>query len=220
MSLPSQRALVAPLVAQNPITLQILGVCSALAVTRSLATALLMSASLTAVLAASNLTISLIRSQIPRSVRLIVQITIISSLVIVTDQVLRAYAFELSRQLSVFVGLIVTNCIVLGRAESFALHHGPGESLLDGIGNGLGYSIVLILVGGTRELFGTGALLGVPLLPLAREGGWYVPMGGLLLPPSAFFLIGLLIWAIRSWRREQVEPLEYPDAVAGREGEP
>jgi Na+-transporting NADH:ubiquinone oxidoreductase subunit D len=220
MSLPSQRTLVAPLVAQNPITLQILGICSALAVTRSLATALLMSASLTAVLAASNLTISLIRSQIPRSVRLIVQITIISSLVIVTDQVLRAYAFELSRQLSVFVGLIVTNCIVLGRAESFALHHGPGESLLDGIGNGLGYSAVLILVGSVRELFGTGALLGVPLLPLVHDGGWYVPMGGLLLPPSAFFLIGLLIWAIRSWRREQVEPAEYPDAVAAREGAP
>jgi Na+-transporting NADH:ubiquinone oxidoreductase subunit D len=211
------RALLAPLVEQNPITLQILGICSALAVTRSLATALLMSASVTAVLAASNFSISLIRHQIPRSVRLIVQITIISSLVIVTDQVLRAYAFELSRQLSVFVGLIVTNCIVLGRAESFALHNGPGQSLLDGIGNGLGYSAVLIAVGTLRELFGAGTLLGAPVFALAREGGWYVPMGLFLLPPSAFFLIGLLIWALRSWRREQVEPAEYPDALASRE---
>jgi Na+-transporting NADH:ubiquinone oxidoreductase subunit D len=220
MSVRLPRTLVAPLVEQNPITLQILGVCSALAVTRSLATALLMSAAVTAVLAASNLAISLIRSQIPRSVRLIVQITIIASLVIVTDQVLRAYAFELSRQLSVFVGLIVTNCIVLGRAESFAMHRGPGASLLDGIGNGLGYSGVLILVGGVRELFGTGALLGVPLLPLAHDGGWYVPMGLLLLPPSAFLLIGLLIWALRSVRRDQVEPVDYPDAVASREAAP
>jgi Na+-transporting NADH:ubiquinone oxidoreductase subunit D len=211
------RTLIAPIVAQNPITLQLLGICSALAVTRSLATALLMSASVTAVLAASNLSISLIRHQIPRSVRLIVQITIIASLVIVTDQVLRAYAFELSRQLSVFVGLIVTNCIVLGRAESFALHNGPGASLLDGIGNGLGYSAVLIAVGTVRELLGAGTLLGAPVLALAREGGWYVPMGLLLLPPSAFFLIGLLIWALRSWRREQVEPPEYPDAVSSPE---
>jgi Na+-transporting NADH:ubiquinone oxidoreductase subunit D len=216
----ARRTLLAPLVEQNPITLQILGICSALAVTRSLATALVMSASVTAVTAVSNLSISLIRHQIPRSVRLIVQITIIASLVIVTDQVLRAYAFELSRQLSVFVGLIVTNCIVLGRAESFALHNGPGASLLDGIGNGLGYSAVLILIGSVRELMGAGSLLGVSVLPLAREGGWYVPMGLFLLPPSAFFLIGLLIWALRSWRREQVEPPEYPDAVAARKAAP
>lgn len=216
----ARRTLLAPLVEQNPITLQILGICSALAVTRSLATALLMSASVTAVVAASNFSISLIRHQIPRSVRLIVQITIIASLVIVTDQVLRAYAFELSRQLSVFVGLIVTNCIVLGRAESFALHNGPGASLLDGIGNGLGYSAVLILIGSVRELMGAGSLLGVSVLPLAREGGWYVPMGLFLLPPSAFFLIGLLIWALRSWRSEQIEPPEYPDAVAARKVAP
>jgi Na+-transporting NADH:ubiquinone oxidoreductase subunit D len=212
------RALLAPLVEQNPITLQILGICSALAVTRSLATALLMSASVTAVVAASNVSISLLRRQIPHSVRLIVQITIIASLVIVTDQVLRAYAFDLSRQLSVYVGLIVTNCIVLGRAESFALHNGPGASLLDGIGNGLGYSAVLIGVGSVRELLGAGTLLGAPVLALAREGGWYVPMGLFLLPPSAFFLIGLLIWALRSWRREQIEPAEYPDALARPEG--
>jgi Na+-transporting NADH:ubiquinone oxidoreductase subunit D len=152
-------------------------------------------------------------------VRLIVQITIIASLVIVTDQVLRAYAWELSRQLSVFVGLIVTNCIVLGRAESFALHNTPGRSLLDGLGNGLGYGAVLIAVGTVRELGGMGSLLGVPVLPLAREGGWYVPMGLLLLPPSAFFLIGLLIWALRSWRREQIEAREYPDALARGAGE-
>jgi Na+-transporting NADH:ubiquinone oxidoreductase subunit D len=213
----SSRALLAPLVEQNPITLQILGICSALAVTRSLATALLMSASVTAVTAGSNFAISLLRHQIPRSVRLIVQITIIASLVIVTDQVLRAYAFELSRQLSVYVGLIVTNCIVLGRAESFALHNGPGRSLLDGVGNGLGYSAVLVPVGAVRELMGNGTLLGAALLPLAREGGWYVPMGLLLLPPSAFFLIGLLIWALRSWRSEQVEPPEFPDALATEE---
>jgi Na+-transporting NADH:ubiquinone oxidoreductase subunit D len=212
------RTLLAPLVEQNPITLQILGICSALAVTRSLATALLMSASVTAVVAASNVSISLLRRQIPHSVRLIVQITIIASLVIVTDQVLRAYAFDLSRQLSVYVGLIVTNCIVLGRAESFALHNGPGASLLDGIGNGLGYSAVLIGVGSVRELLGAGTLLGAPVLALAREGGWYVPMGLFLLPPSAFFLIGLLIWALRSWRREQIEPAEYPDALARPEG--
>jgi Na+-transporting NADH:ubiquinone oxidoreductase subunit D len=215
----ARRTLIAPLVAQNPITLQILGICSALAVTRSLATALVMSASVTAVTAVSNLAISLLRHQIPRSVRLIVQITIIASLVIVTDQVLRAYAWELSRQLSVFVGLIVTNCIVLGRAESFALHNGPGRSLLDGIGNGLGYGAVLTGVGAVRELVGMGSLLGFPVLPLAREGGWYVPMGLLLLPPSAFFLIGLLIWALRSWRREQVEAPEYPDALARGAGE-
>jgi Na+-transporting NADH:ubiquinone oxidoreductase subunit D len=214
------RTLLAPLVEQNPITLQLLGICSALAVTRSLATALVMSASVTAVTAVSNLSISLIRHQIPRSVRLIVQITIIASLVIVTDQVLRAYAFELSRQLSVFVGLIVTNCIVLGRAESFALHNGPRASLLDGIGNGLGYSAVLILIGSVRELMGAGTLLGASLLPLAREGGWYVPMGLFLLPPSAFFLIGLLIWGLRSWRREQIEPPDYPDAVAARKAGP
>jgi Na+-transporting NADH:ubiquinone oxidoreductase subunit D len=216
----AQRTLLAPLVAENPITLQLLGICSALAVTRSLATALVMSASVTAVTAVSSLTISLIRHQIPRSVRLIVQITIIASLVIVTDQVLRAYAFELRRQLSVFVGLIVTNCIVLGRAESFALHNPPGPSLLDGLGNGLGYSAVLILIGSVRELMGAGTLLGASLLPLARDGGWYVPMGLFLLPPSAFFLIGLLIWGLRSWRREQIEPPEYPDAVAPRKVAP
>jgi Na+-transporting NADH:ubiquinone oxidoreductase subunit D len=215
----ARRTLIAPLVEQNPITLQILGICSALAVTRSLATALVMSASVTVVTAVSNVAISLLRHQIPRSVRLIVQITIIASLVIVTDQVLRAYAWELSRQLSVFVGLIVTNCIVLGRAESFALHNGPGRSLLDGLGNGLGYGAVLTLVGAVRELLGMGSLLGVPVLPLAREGGWYVPMGLLLLPPSAFFLIGLLIWALRSWRREQVEAPDYPDALARGAGE-
>lgn len=216
----ARRALLAPLVEQNPITLQLLGICSALAVTRSLATALVMSASVTAVTAVSSFSISLIRHQIPRSVRLIVQITIIASLVIVTDQVLRAYAFELSRQLSVFVGLIVTNCIVLGRAESFALRNPPGPSLLDGLGNGLGYSAVLILVGSVRELMGAGTLLGASVLPLAREGGWYVPMGLFLLPPSAFFLIGLLIWALRSWRREQIEPPDYPDAVSAREVAP
>ena len=220
MSASARRTLLTPLVEQNPVTLQILGICSALAVTRSLATALLMSACVTAVLAASNLSISLLRDQIPRSVRLIVQITIIATLVIVTDQVLRAYAWELGRRLSVFVGLIVTNCVVLGRAESFALHNGPAESLLDGLGNGLGYSAVLIVVGTLRELLGEGTLLGAAVLPLARDGGWYVPMGFFLLPPSAFFLIGITIWVLRSWRRTQVEPPEYPDALAARRAKP
>ena len=209
MSAPWQRTLLAPLVEQNPITLQILGLCSALAVTRSVATALLMSAAVTAVLAASSLTISLIRSQIPRSVRLIVQITIISSLVIVTDQVLRAYAFELSRQLSVFVGLIVTNCIVLGRAESFASNNPVGLSALDGLGNAIGYSLILILVAAARELFGAGTLMGVTIFHSTADGGWYVPNGMMLLPPSAFFVIGLLIWALRTWRSAQVEKPEF-----------
>lgn len=208
MTEPALRTLTHPLIAGNPITLQILGVCSALAVTRRLATALLMSAALTAVVTLACGAISLIRNQVPRNIRLIVQITIIASLVIVTDQALRAFAWELSRELSVFVGLIITNCIVLGRAETFAMSHAVGESLLDGLGNGLGYSLVLIAVGATRELLGSGTLLGTTLLPMTTDGGWYEPIGLMLLAPSAFFLIGLLIWGIRSWRPEQVEQAE------------
>jgi Na+-transporting NADH:ubiquinone oxidoreductase subunit D len=191
------RVLLDPLVRDNPITLQVLGVCSALAVTRSVATALAMSASVTAVLMASSLAISTIRRQVPRSVRLIIEITIIASLVIVVDQVLQAFFWELSRELSVFVGLIITNCVILGRAETFALHNGPGRSLLDALGNGLGYSWILLLVGGTRELLGSGTLLGHPVLPLVEDGGWFQPVALMLRPPSAFFLIGLLIWGIR-----------------------
>jgi Na+-transporting NADH:ubiquinone oxidoreductase subunit D len=203
-----RRILLRPLVDQNPITLQILGVCSALAVTKALAPALVMSVAVTAVLIASSVCISAIRRYVGRSIRLIVQITIIASLVMLVDQVLAAFAWEMSKQLSVFVGLIVTNCIVLGRAETFAMHNPPGPSALDALGNGLGYALVLVLVASVRELLGAGALLGVPILPLAAEGGWYQPMQLMLLPPSAFFIIGFLIWGVRAWRPAQVEARE------------
>jgi len=206
--------LLRPLVDDNPITLQILGVCSALAVTRSLATALLMSASVTAVLICSNSAISAIRHEVPRSVRLIIQITIIASLVIVVDQLLQAFFFDLSRQLSVFVGLIITNCIVLGRAESFAMHRTVWHSALDGLGNGLGYSLILVCVGGIRELLGTGQLLGVPLLPLVEQGGWFEPVALMQRPPSAFFLIAFLLWGLRSWKTQQVEARETLEIAA------
>ena len=209
MASTAQKVLKDPLVDNNPITLQVLGICSALAVTTSLVTSLIMCLALTSVVAFSNLSISLIRKQIPSSIRIIVQMTIIASLVIVVDQVLRAYAFDVAKQLSVFVGLIITNCIVMGRAEAFAMNNSPGLSLLDGIGNGLGYSLVLIVVGTIRELFGAGKLLGFEVLPLISEGGWYQPNGLLLLPPSAFFIIGLMIWAVRSWKPAQVENPDY-----------
>lgn len=192
------RTLLDPLVRDNPITLQVLGVCSALAVTRSVATALAMSLSVTAVLMASSVAISTLRNEIPRSVRLIIEITIIASFVIVVDQILQAFFWELSRELSVFVGLIVTNCVILGRAETFAMHQTPGRSLLDALGNGLGYSWILLLVGGIRELLGVGALWGYAVLPLAENGGWYEPVALMLRPPSAFFLIAFLIWGLRS----------------------
>lgn len=206
-----------PLLDENPILLQILGVCSALAVTKTLATALTMSVALTFVLTGANVAISAIRGVVPRSVRLIVQITVIASLVIVADLLLQAYAFEMSRQLSVFVGLIVTNCIVLGRAETFAMQHGPGLSALDGLGNALGYSLVLLVVGALRELLGEGALLGRQVLPLAAEGGWFEPVGLMRSAPGAFFLIGGMIWALRSWKRAQVEPREHGPAPLLRE---
>ncbi|MDX1496492.1 MAG: NADH:ubiquinone reductase (Na(+)-transporting) subunit D [Salinisphaeraceae bacterium] len=204
-----RKVLTDPLINNNPISLQILGVCSALAVTSNLVTSLIMCLALTSVVAFSNLSISMIRNQIPSSVRIIVQMTIIASLVIVVDQVLKAYAYSISKQLSVFVGLIITNCIVMGRAEAFAMKNPPGMSFLDGIGNGLGYSLILIVVGTIRELFGAGKLLGIEILPLVNDGGWYVPNGLLLLPPSAFFIIGLVIWAVRTWKPEQVEDREY-----------
>ncbi|WP_227815431.1 NADH:ubiquinone reductase (Na(+)-transporting) subunit D [Nitrogeniibacter aestuarii] len=194
-----------PVFNNNPIGLQILGICSALAVTSNLKTALVMSIALTLVTAFSNLFISMIRSQIPGSIRMIVQMVIIASLVIVVDQILKAYAFSLAKQLSVFVGLIITNCIVMGRAEAFAMQNPPFLSFMDGIGNGLGYSAMLIALGIVRELFGAGKLMGVEILSLAKDGGWYVPNGLLLLPPSAFFLIGLIIWGIRTWKKNQVE---------------
>jgi len=200
-----KKVLFDPVLNNNPIALQVLGVCSALAVTSKLETALVMSMALTAVAASSNFLISLIRAQIPSSIRIIAQMTIIASLVILVDQVLKAYAFETAKQLSVFVGLIITNCIVMGRAEAYAMKNGPVMSFFDGIGNGLGYSAILITVGAIRELFGSGSLLGYTLLTPVSDGGWYQTNGLLLLPPSAFFIIGLLIWAIRTIKPEQVE---------------
>ncbi len=194
-----------PIFNKNPIGLQILGICSALAVTSKLETVVVMCLAVIFVLAGSNVSVSLIRRQVPSSIRIIVEITIIATLVIIVDQFLKAYAFGISKQLSVFVGLIITNCIVLGRAEAFAMKNPPGLSFLDGIGNGLGYSIVLILVAFFRELFGAGKLLGFTILHSTNDGGWYLPNGLMLLPPSAFFIIGLLIWALRSWKIEQIE---------------
>lgn len=206
MSQPTiKEVLLNPIFNNNPIGLQILGICSALAVTSNLQTALVMSAALTLVTGFSNLFISMIRSQIPGSIRMIVQMVIIASLVIVVDQVLKAYAFSLSKQLSVFVGLIITNCIVMGRAEAFAMQNPPVLSFFDGIGNGLGYSAMLIALGVIRELFGAGKLMGYEIFSVVNDGGWYQPNGMLLLPPSAFFLIGLFIWALRSWKKDQIE---------------
>jgi Na+-transporting NADH:ubiquinone oxidoreductase subunit D len=198
-----------PVFNNNPIALQILGICSALAVTSSLKTAFVMSIALTAVCAFSNLAISIVRNQLPSSIRIIVQMTVISSLVIVVDQILQAFAYEIAKQLSVFVGLIITNCIVMGRAEAFAMKNPPIPSFLDGIGNGLGYSVVLIFVGAIRELFGSGTLAGVEVLPVVTAGGWYQANGLLLLPPSAFFIIGLFIWGLRSWKKAQVEKSDF-----------
>ncbi len=198
-----------PVFNNNPIALQILGICSALAVTSNLKTALVMAIALTLVTAFSNFFIALIRAQIPSSIRMIVQMVIIASLVIVVDQALKAFAYSLAKQLSVFVGLIITNCIVMGRAEAFAMQNPPVVSFWDGIGNGLGYSAMLVALGTVRELFGAGKLFGIDIIPLVKDGGWYVPNGLLLLPPSAFFLIGLFIWALRSWKKDQVEPASF-----------
>ncbi|MCP4382327.1 MAG: NADH:ubiquinone reductase (Na(+)-transporting) subunit D [Hyphomicrobiales bacterium] len=214
------RHLTVPLVDNNPITLQILGICSALAVTTSMATALTMSLALTAVLTAASASISLIRRHLPSSIRLVVQITIIASLVIVADQVLRAFAFEMSQRLSVFVGLIVTNCIVLGRAETFAMRNPVWPSVMDGLGNGLGYSLVLMIVAAVREGLGSGTLFGVPVLAMAAEGGWFQPLGVMLLAPSAFFIIGLLIWVIRTLRPTQIETNEFPIRDMARSEKP
>ncbi|WP_295453594.1 NADH:ubiquinone reductase (Na(+)-transporting) subunit D [uncultured Pseudophaeobacter sp.] len=209
MSQTRREMLLDPLVDNNPITLQVLGICSALAVTSSLKVALVMTLAVTLVTAFSSMFISVLRNQIPSSIRIIVQMVIIASLVILVDQVLKAYAFEISKTLSVFVGLIITNCIVMGRAEAFAMKNPPVASFIDGIGNGLGYGLILMLVGFFRELFGAGSLFGVTILETVNNGGWYVPNGMLLLPPSAFFIIGLLIWAFRTWKPEQVEEREH-----------
>lgn len=194
-----------PVFNNNPIGLQILGVCSALAVTSKLETAFVMSLAVIFVTSFSNLFVSLIRNHIPGSIRIIVQMIIIASLVIFVDQVLKAYAFSTSKQLSVFVGLIITNCIVMGRAEAFAMKNGPLLSFMDGIGNGLGYAVILFAIGFIRELFGSGKLFGINVLTPITEGGWYQTNGLLVLPPSAFFIIGLLIWALRTWKTDQVE---------------
>ncbi|HZJ94559.1 MAG TPA: NADH:ubiquinone reductase (Na(+)-transporting) subunit D [Thiopseudomonas sp.] len=220
MSQPTiKKVVLDPIFSNNPIGLQILGICSALAVTSNLKTALVMSVALTLVTAFSNMFISMIRSQIPSSIRMIVQMVIIASLVIVVDQVLKAYAYSLSKQLSVFVGLIITNCIVMGRAEAFAMSNPPVISFFDGIGNGLGYSAMLIVLGIIRELFGAGKLMGYTIMPVINDGGWYLPNGMLLLPPSAFFLIGLIIWGLRMWKTDQVEEPDFRIAAHTQEKE-
>ncbi|EAQ64749.1 MAG: NADH:ubiquinone reductase (Na(+)-transporting) subunit D [Marinomonas sp.] len=204
-----KKVLFTPIFNNNPIALQILGICSALAVTSSLSVSFVMAIALTMVTAFSNLFISIIRSNIPSSIRIIVQMIIIASLVIVVDQVLKAFAYEISKQLSVFVGLIITNCIVMGRAEAYAMKNGPVMSFIDGIGNGLGYSIMLIIVAFFRELLGAGKLFGVEIFTTVQNGGWYQPNGLMLLPPSAFFVIGLVIWALRAWKSDQVEEADF-----------
>ncbi len=209
MSQTRKQLLVDPLVDNNPITLQVLGICSALAVTSSLNVAFVMSLAVIAVTGFSSLFISFLRNYIPNSIRIIVQMVIIASLVILVDQIIKAYAYEISKTLSVFVGLIITNCIVMGRAEAFAMKNTPFNSFVDGVGNGLGYSLLLMCVGVVRELFGSGTLFGITIFDPVNNGGWYVPNGLLLLPPSAFFIIGFLIWGVRSWKKSQVEAREY-----------
>jgi Na+-transporting NADH:ubiquinone oxidoreductase subunit D len=198
-------ALIDPLFNNNPIALQVLGICSALAVTTKLDTAIVMCLALIAVTALATVSVSFIRNVVPSSIRIIVQLAIIASLVIITDQVLRAFLFDISRQLSVFVGLIITNCIVMGRAEGYAMQNPPMLSFLDGIGNGVGYSLILLLTAFFRELFGSGSLYGYQILKPVTEGGWYQPNGLMVLAPAAFFIIGFLIWALRAWKPEQVE---------------
>jgi len=216
MTTATRKVLFEPLIVNNPIIVQILGICSALAITSKLAPAVIMSIALTAVVACSNVAISAIRHHIPNNIRIIVQMTIIASLVIVVDQVLRAYAPEISKQLSVFVGLIITNCIVLGRAEGFAMKNPVWPSFVDGVGQGLGYSVVLIALGATRELFGFGSLWGHQILPLVSDGGWYRPNSLMTLAPSAFFLVAGIIWAVRTWKHDQQEQADYTIQVVHR----
>jgi len=205
MANPASKAVLNPLFENNPIALQVLGICSALAVTTKLETSIVMCAAVIFVLTLSNFSISLIRDSIPSSIRTIVQLTIIASLVIVADQLLKAYLFEISKQLSVFVGLIITNCIIMGRAEAFTMQNGPALSIADGLGNGFGYSVVLLITGAIWELFGSGKLMGYSVLPVVTEGGWYNPNGIMLISAGAFFIIGFLIWGLRVWKPDQVE---------------
>jgi Na+-transporting NADH:ubiquinone oxidoreductase subunit D len=211
--------LLRPVFNENPIALQILGICSALAVTSSLKVTSVMCICLIVVAAVSSMLVSLIRNQIPGSIRIIVQMTIIASVVILVDQVLKAVAYDISKQLSVFVGLIITNCIVMGRAEGFAMKNPPIDSFLDGLGNGLGYSVILLALAFVREFFGSGTLYGFEVLSISTNGGWYVPNGMLLLPPSAFFLIGLFIWGLRAWKKSQVEAPDFKIAANTPKGE-
>lgn len=205
-----------PILANNPIALQVLGICSALAVTSKMQTAILMSIAVICVTGFSNLFISLIRENIPNSIRIIVQMVIIASLVILVDQILRAFFPGVAKELSVFVGLIITNCIVMGRAEAVAMNTPPKASFIDGIGNGLGYSALLLVVATLREILGSGTWFGMTVLQPVSDGGWYVPNGLMLLPPSAFFVIGLLIWALRTYKSDQVEERDYIEADAAK----
>jgi len=219
MSNKMREILLRPVFNENPIALQILGICSALAVTSSLKVTSVMCICLIVVAAVSSMLVSLIRNQIPGSIRIIVQMTVIASVVILVDQVLKAVAYDISKQLSVFVGLIITNCIVMGRAEGFAMKNPPIDSFLDGLGNGLGYSVILLALAFVRELFGSGTLYGFEVLSISTNGGWYVPNGMLLLPPSAFFLIGLFIWGLRAWKKSQVEAPDFKIAANTSKGE-
>jgi len=205
--------LLGPIFENNPIALQVLGICSALAVTSKLSTTLTMCIALTLVTGFSSFFVSTVRNHTPNSIRIIVQMTIIAAIVIVVDQVLKAYAYSMSKQMSVFVGLIMTNCIVMGRAEAFAMKNPPIPSFIDGIGNGLGYSAMLLALGFIRELSGSGKLFGFEILSLVKDGGWYVPNGLMLLPPSAFFIIGFIIWGLRSYKKNQVEKIDFKIAA-------
>ena len=220
MSFKAKELIIKPIFDNNPVVLQILGICSALAVTSSVQVSMVLAIGLTLVAGFSNLFVSLVRNYLPSNVRIIAQMIIISGLVIIVDQVLKAVAYDTSKQLSVFVGLIITNCIVMGRAEAFALKNPPLPSFLDGIGHGLGYSMLLFVVATVRELFGAGKWFGIEILPTVTNGGWYVPNGLFLLPPSAFFIIGFIIWVLRTWKKNQVEKLEYkisPNSVVTKE---
>ncbi len=220
MSEKTKDLLVKPIFENNPVVLQILGICSALAVTSSVKFSMVMAIGLTLVTGFSNFFVSLVRNYLPNSVRIIAQMIIISALVIVVDQILKAVAYDVSKQLSVFVGLIITNCIVMGRTEAYALKNPPVPSFLDGIGHGLGYSVLLLVVSTIREIIGSGKWFGITILPTTADGGFYVPNGLLLLPPSAFFIIGLIIWALRTWKKNQVEKPEYkigPNSITTQE---
>ena len=205
----NKKLIISPIIQNNPIAVQVLGICSALAVTISIKNALVMGIALTLVTAFSSFFISLIRNKIPSSIRIIVQMVVIASLVIVVDQVLKAVVYDVSKSLSVFIGLIITNCIVMGRAEAFAMSNPPVPSFLDGLGNGLGYSLMLFLVAVIRELFGNGSLFDIQILEKVTDGGWYVPNGLLLLPPSAFFVIALFIALLRLKNKNLQEPADF-----------